>query len=105
MPFSFVLVLIFLLCAVISPFVGAGIIWALCVKRWRYAGRRAGKVGSIVAAIFILTCFVLHTLSGEDMPIQPMSVAMAGGAGFTGGALGACAWRWMRARSRLATRP
>lgn len=105
MPFSFVLVLIFLLGAAISPLVGVGIVWALCVKRWRYAGGRAGKMGSIVATIFISTCFIPHTLLGEDMPIQPMFVAIAGGAGLTGGALGACAWRWMRARSRLATRP
>jgi hypothetical protein len=96
--FSFLLVLIFLLCAVISPLVGAGIIWALCVKRWRYTGGRAGKIGTILAAVFISTYFALNALLGEGAPVKPMSVAAAGGAGFTAGALGACAWIWMRVR-------
>jgi hypothetical protein len=104
-PFSFLLVLIFLLCAVISPLVGAGIVWALCVKRWRYTGGRAGKMGAILAAMFIVTYFALNALLGEGVPIQPMSVAAAGGAGFTAGALGACAWIWMRVRKGLATPP
>lgn len=105
MPFSFLLVLIFLLCAVISPLVGAGIVWALCVKRWRYTGGRAGKMGAILAAMFIVTYFALNALLGGGVPIQAMSVAAAGGAGFTAGALGACAWTWMRVRKGLATPP
>lgn len=101
-PFSFLLVLIFLLCAVISPVVGAGIVWALCVERWRYSGGRAGKTGAILAAVFIATYFALNALLGEGTPVQPMSVAAAGGAGLTAGALGACAWIWMRVRTGLA---
>jgi hypothetical protein len=104
-PLSFLLVLIFLFCAVISPLVGAGIVWALCVKRWRYTGGRAGKMGAISAAMFILTYFALNASLGEGIPIQPMSVAAAGGAGFTAGALGACAWIWMRVRKGLTTPP
>ena len=96
MPFSFLFVLAFMLCAVISPLVGAGVIWALRVKRWRYAGERAGVTGGILSAKCIATYFVLHALFGNEIPIRPMSIAAAGGAGFTAGALVACAWIWMR---------
>lgn len=102
-PFSFLLFLVFMLCAVVSPLVGAGVIWALCVKRWRYIGGQAGKTGSILASMFIAAYFVLNGLLGADIPVQPISVAVAGGAGFTAGALGACAWIWMRVRKGLAT--
>jgi hypothetical protein len=102
-PFSFLLVLVFMLCAVISPLVVAGIIWALCMKRWRYAGGRASKVGGISAVMFIMVYFGLHALLGQDTPVQPISVAVAGGAGFTAGALSACAWIWISARKGLAT--
>lgn len=103
MPFSFLLVVIVLLCAVVSPMVGAGIIWALCLKRWRYTGERAGIIGGIVAAICIVIYVALNALLGKGIPIQPMSVAVAGGAGFTAGALGACAWIWMRVPGGLTT--
>lgn len=96
MPFSFLFVWVFMLCAVISPLVGTGVIWALCVQRWRYAGQRAGTMGGIVAAKFIATHVVLHVLFGNQIPIRPMSIAIAGGAGFTAGALVTCAWIWMR---------
>lgn len=92
-----------MLAAVISPLVGAGIIWALCVKRWRYSAGLSGKMGGIVAAIFIATYFALNALLGDNTPIKPMSVAVAGGAGFTAGALGAWAWIWMRERKGLTT--
>lgn len=96
MPFSFLFVLVFMLCAVISPLVGGGVVWALRVKRWRYAGERAGATGGILAAKCIATYFVLHALFGNEIPIRPMSIAVAGGAGFTVGALAACAWIWMK---------
>lgn len=103
MPFPFLLVLALMLCAVISPLVGAGIIWALCVKRWRYTGGWAGKMGGILAAMFIAAYFGFNALPGEGVPIQPISVAVAGGAGFTAGALVACAWIWARVRKGLGT--
>jgi cytochrome c oxidase assembly factor CtaG len=102
-PFSFLLVLVFMLCAVVSPLVAAGIIWALCMRRWRYAGGRSAKGGGILAVMFIMAYFGLHALLGQDTSVQPLSVAVAGGAGFTAGALGACAWVWMRVRRGLAT--
>jgi uncharacterized membrane protein YhaH (DUF805 family) len=95
-PFSFLFVLVFMLCAVISPLAGGGVIWALCVKRWRDAGQRAGTTGGILAAKFIATYFVLHVLFGTEIPIRPMSIAAAGGAGFTAGTLIACAWIWIK---------
>jgi hypothetical protein len=94
--FSFLFVLVLMLCAVVSPLVGAGVIWALGVKRWRYIGERAGTTGGILAAKFIVTYFVLHALFGNEIPIRPMSIAVAGGAGFTAGALLSCAWISMR---------
>ena len=103
MPFSFVLVLVFMLCAAISPLVATGIIWALCTERWRYAGWRVGKMGAILAAMSIATYFSLNALLGDGSPVQPMSVAIAGAAGFTGGAAGICAWMWVRSRKGLAT--
>jgi hypothetical protein len=102
-PFSFLLVLAFMFCAVISPLVGAGVIWALCAKRSRYIGKRAGTMGAILAAIFIAAYFGLNALLGEETRIQPISVAIAGGAGFTVGALGVCALTWMMVRMRLVT--
>lgn len=96
MPFSFLFVLVLILCAVISPLIAAGVIWALRVQRWRYTGERAGTTGGILAAKFIATYFVLHALFGNAIPIQPMSIAVVGGAGFTVGALVTCAWIWMR---------
>lgn len=102
-PFSFFLFLVFMLCAVISPFVGTGIVLSLCVKRWRYNGGQAGKAGSIAAAMFVAVYFALHALLGEDIPIQPTSVAVAGGAGFTVGVLSAWTWIWMRGRKGLTT--
>lgn len=103
MPLSFLLVLVFMLCAVSSPLVAAGLIWALCTKRWRDTGRLAGRVGGASAAMFIVAYLVIHALSGEDMPVQLMSAAVTAGAGFTVGALGACAWLWIRSRNSLAT--
>jgi hypothetical protein len=104
-PFSFLLVLIFLLGAVISPLVGIGVVWALCVKRWRYTGGHAAKTGALLAAVFIASYFALIALLGEGTQVQTMSVAAAGGAGFTAGALGACAWIWMRVSKGLAVPP
>jgi hypothetical protein len=95
-PFSFLLILAFMLCALVSPLVGAGVVWALCAKRWRHAGERAGTAGGIFAVKFMVTYVALHALFGNDVPMQPMSVAVAGGAGFTAGALGACIWTWMK---------
>lgn len=97
-PFSFLFVLVLILCAVISPLVGAGIIWALCLNRWRSIGERIGTTGSILAAKFIAIYFILHALFGNEVPFQPMSIAVAGGAGFTVGALASCTWIWMRSR-------
>lgn len=105
MPFSFLLVLAFLLCAVISPLVGAGIIWALCLKQWRDTGKRAGQMGGISAVTFIAIYFALNFLPGEDIPIQPMAVVVAGGAGFTVGALSACVWIWIRVGRGFARLP
>lgn len=96
MPFSFLFVSVFMLCAMISPLVGTGVLWALCVKRWRYTGQRAGTTGGIFAAKFVVTYFVLHVLFGNGIPIRPMSIAVAAGAGFTIGALVTCTWIWMR---------
>jgi hypothetical protein len=41
--------------------------------------------------------------AGEDIPLEPLAVAIAGAAGFTAGASGICAWRWARRRKGLAT--
>lgn len=92
-----------MLCAVISPLVGVGVVWALCVKRWRYVGGPAVMTGSMLAAILIAAYFVLNALLGEALSIQPLSIAIAGGAGFTSGALGAWAGIWMRGRSQKPT--
>lgn len=102
MPFSFLLVLVFMLCAVISPLVAAGLTWALCTKRWRYIGRLAGRMGGASAAMFIVAYLGLHALSAEEMPVQLMSAAVTAGAGFTAGVLGTCAWIWIRSCNSLA---
>jgi hypothetical protein len=102
-PFSVLLVLLFVLCAVISPLVAAGVIWARCTPRWRYVGRRASTMGIILAALSVATYFTLHALLGEDIPLKPLAVAIAGGAGFTAGVSGICAWIWARRRKDLAT--
>jgi hypothetical protein len=103
MPFTFLLFLVFMLCAVISPLVAVGAMWALCTERWRYAGWRVSKMGGILAAISIATYFSLNALLGDGAPVRPISIAIAGGAGFTAGAAGICAWIWVRSRKRLAT--
>lgn len=102
MPFTFLLFLGFILCAVISPLVAVGVIWALCTERWRYAGTRVGKTGAILAALSIATYFSLNVLLGDGAPVRPISIAIAGGAGFTAGAAGICAWIWLRSRKSLA---
>lgn len=103
MPFSFVLVLVFMLCAVISPLVAAGVVWALCTERWRYLGRRTSKMGVIVASVSVAAYFSLNALLGEGTPVESISTAIAGGAGFTAGVAGICAWIWARSRKSLAT--
>jgi len=102
-PFSVLFVLLFMLCAVISPLVAAGVIWARCTPRWRHLGRRASTMGIILAALSIAIYFTLHALLGEDIPLKPLTVAIAGGAGFTAGVFGICAWIWARRRKDLAT--
>lgn len=103
MHFTFLLFLGFILCAVISPLVAVGVMWALCTERWRYAGRRVGKMGVIFAAISIATYFSLNALLGDAAPVRPISIAIAGGGGFTVGAAGIWAWIWIRSRKGLAT--
>lgn len=103
MPFSVLFVLLFMLCAVISPLVAAGVIWARCTPRWRHLGMRASTMGIILAALSIAIYFTLHALLGEDTPLKPLTVAIAGGAGFTAGVFGICAWIWARRRKDLAT--
>lgn len=103
MPFTFLLFLGFILCAVISPLVAAGVMWALCTERWSYAGWRMARMGAILAAMFIATHFSLNALLGDDAPVWPLSIAVAGGAGFTAGAVGICAWIWIRSRKGPAT--
>jgi len=103
MPFTFLLFLGFILCAVISPLVAVGVMWALCTKRWRHAGRRVGQMGAILAAMAIAMYFSLNALLGDGAPGRPISIAIAGGAGFTAGAAGICARIWLRSRKGLAT--
>ncbi|WP_223471433.1 hypothetical protein [Massilia soli] len=103
MPFSFLLVLMFMLSAFISPFVAIGVIWSLSVKRWHHVGKQAGKCGIGLGVIFIVACIALNAAVGEGSPIPPTSVALSGGAGFTGGALVYCAWVWVKVRKRLAS--
>jgi hypothetical protein len=103
MPFSFLLVLVFMLCAVISPLIAAGVIWALCTERWRYLGARCGKTGVILAAISVATYFSLNALLGGCIPVHSISVLIAGGAGFTAGVGGICGWIWARNRNSSAT--
>jgi hypothetical protein len=102
-PFSFLLVLLFMLCAVISSLVAAGVVWARCTPRWRYLERLASTMGIILATLYVATFFTLHALLVEDIPLKPLTVAIAGGTGFTAGASGICAWIWARRREDLAT--
>lgn len=102
-PSSFLLVLLFLFCAVISPLVAAGVVWSLNTKRWRQLGERAGKMGVVLATMSIATYFSLNALLEEGTAVKPISVAIAGGAGFTAGVVGICAWLWVRNRESLAT--
>jgi len=95
-PFSFLFVSVSILAALVSPLVGAGVIWALRTERWRSAGQRAGMTAGIVAAKFIATYVALHLLFGNQVPLRPVAIAVAGGAGFTAGTLVTCAWIWMR---------
>ena len=60
-------------------------------------------MGIILAALCVATYFTLHALLGEDILLEPLSVAIAGGAGFTAGVFGICAWIWARRRNGLAT--
>ena len=60
-------------------------------------------MGIILAALCVATYFTLHALLGEDILLEPLSVAIAGGAGFTAGVFGICAWIWARRRKGLAT--
>lgn len=103
MPFTFLLFLVFMLCAVTSPLMAVGVLWALCTERWRYAGWRMGKMGAILAAISIATYVSLNALLEHGAPLRPISAAIAGGAGFTAGAAGICAWLWVRSRKGPAT--
>lgn len=96
MPFSYLFVSVCTLCAIASPLVGLGVIRALRAERWRHVGQRAGMTGGILAAKCIATYVLLHLLFGSEIPIRPASVAVAGGAGFTVGALLTWAWIWMR---------
>lgn len=96
MPFSFLFVSVSILCALISPLIGAGVIWALRTERWQSTGQRAGITAGIVAAKFIATYVALHLLFGNQIPMRPVAIAVAGGAGFTAGALATCAWIWLR---------
>jgi len=95
-PFSFVFVSVSILCALVSPLVAAAMIWALRTEQWRSAGQRAGITAGIVAAKFIATYVALHLLFGNQIPMRPVAIAVAGGAGFTAGALATCAWLWMK---------
>jgi hypothetical protein len=101
--FSFLFVLLFMFCAVISPLVAAVVVWARCTPRWRHLGRQAGKMGIILATLSVATYFTLYALLGEDIPLEPLAVAIAGGAGFTAGVTGLCTWIWARRRKGLAT--
>ena len=96
MPFSFLFVSVSILCALVSPLAGAGVLWALRTERWRSIGQRAGITAGILAAKSIATYVALHLLFGNQIPIRPVAIAVAGGAGFTAGALATCAWLWMK---------
>jgi hypothetical protein len=95
-PVSSLFVSVSILCACPSPLVAAAVIRALYAERWRSIGQHACLTGGIFAAKLIATCLMLHFLFGNAFPFRPVSIAVAGGAGFTVGALAACAWRWMR---------
>lgn len=62
-----------------------------------------GQNGSHLASVSIAAYFSLNVLLGEGTPVESISVAIAGGAGFTAGAAGICAWIWARGRTGLAT--
>lgn len=96
LPFSFSFVPVWNLCAAVSPLLAAGIVWALRTTRYRNIGQRAGIAAGIFTAKFIATYFILNFLFGNEFQFRPMAIALAGGTGFTAGALIACAWTWMR---------
>lgn len=92
MPFTFLLFSGVIILAIISPFVGVGIIGAMCVQRWRPAARLAGKIGAILAIFSALGYTSLIVLLGKGTAIEPLAVATLGGAGFTAGVMGTSAW-------------
>jgi hypothetical protein len=93
----------FMLSAFISPLVAIGVIWSLCVKRGHHVGKQASKCGIGLGAVFIVACIAQNAVLGEGGPIASTSVALSGGAGFTGGVLVYCAWVWAKVRKRLAS--
>ena len=89
MPFSFVFAFVFIAFALVSPIIAAGIICALCVGRWRDAGKRMACGSVLLGVVSAVAYSSLNAAFGDSSPPVPIAVAFVSGAGFTCGALAA----------------
>lgn len=101
MPPTYLLFLLFMCSAIVSPLVLIGLIWALTRPRWRAHAVMAGIAGMLLAcglcAIYIL---LNRVMTGDDF--SGLVLAGVAGAGWTIGTVAqlllALAARWFFAR-------
>lgn len=98
MSFWFAFELVFVACAIVSPFFAAAIVGSLCFKKSRRIGLRGSKYAAIAVTIALVACIAVNAALGNGSPFPFMPMLLTGGASFTVGTLFATVRSWLEMR-------
>lgn len=96
MPATFLLFLMFMLCALIGPLALLGVAWALFLPQRRQLGYQCAKFGVISTLFFYGAFEFLHIVLDDSVERSAFSISVACSGGFTIGIV--VMYVWTRAR-------
>jgi cation transport ATPase len=92
MPATFLLFLMFMLCALIGPLALLGVALAMFLPRWRQLGHQCAKFGLIASLLFYGAFEFLHMVLADSVERSAFSISVACSGGFTIGIVVMCVW-------------
>lgn len=96
MPATFLLFLVFMLCAVVSPLAILGVAWTMFSPQWRRLGFQGAKFGVISAMFFCAASELLSIVLADGAERSAFSISVVCGAGFTIGIIVMYLWEKVR---------
>src|SRR5471030_271614 len=92
MPATFLLFLIFMLCALIGPLALLSVAWAMCLPRWRQFGYQGAKFGVISILLFYGLFELLRIVLADSVERSVFSISVVCSGSFTIGFVVMCVW-------------